>query len=96
MIDQLHELRDLLDSIERDDIDFDQGAMDAAIAIVDRLILQHERPLPTPAVGLCYRVKTPVSPASAPPPQPQPQQPPQQKKPRRPKSQQFEIKRKRA
>ena len=72
MIDQLHELRDLLDSIERDDIDFDQGAMDAAIAIVDRLILQHERPLPTPAVGLCYAVPTPVSPASAPPPPPKP------------------------
>ena len=94
VIDQLRELRDLLDSIERDDIDFDQGAMDAAIAIVDRLIAQNERPLPTPAVGSCYRVKTPVSRATAPPP-PQPQQPPQQKS-RRPKSQQFEIKRKRA
>ena len=72
MIDALHELHDLLDSIERDDIDFDQGAMDAAIAIVDRLITAHEAPLPTPAVGLCYRVKTPFSPASEPPPPPKP------------------------
>ena len=95
MINALHELRDLLDAIERDDIDFDQGAMNAAFDIVERLILQHEPTLPTPAVGLCYSVKTPVSRATAPPP-PQPQQPPQPKKSRRPKSQQFEIKRKRA
>lgn len=72
MIDQLHELRDLLDGIERDGDDFDQGMMDSAMAIVDRLILQHEPPLPTPVVGLCYSVKTPVSPASAPPPPPKP------------------------
>ena len=72
MISQLRELRDLLDSIERDGEDFDQGAMDAAIEIVDRLILQHEPPLQQPAVGLCYRVPTPVSPASAPPPPPKP------------------------
>lgn len=72
MIDQLRELRDLLDGIERDAEDFDQVAMDAAISIVDRLIVAHERPLPTPAVGLCYRVKTPFSPASAPPPPPKP------------------------
>ena len=72
MIDALHELRDLLDGIERDGEDFDQGAMDAAIAITERLILQHERPLPAPVVGLCYSVKTPVSPASAPPPPPKP------------------------
>ena len=72
MISQLRELRDLLDSIERDDIDFDQGAMDAAIAIVDRLITAHEAPLPQPAAGSCYRVPTPVSPASAPPPPPPP------------------------
>ena len=94
MIDQLHELRDWLDSIERDGDDFDQSAMDAAIAITERLIVDHERPLPTPAVGLCYRVPTPFSPASAPPQKPQPQ--PQQKKSSRPKSQQFEIRRKRA
>ena len=93
MITALHELRDLLDALEHEPDD--QGAMDAAIAIVDRLILQHEPTLPTPAVGLCYSVKTPVSRATAPPP-PQPQQPPQPKKSRRPKSQQFEIKRKRA
>ena len=72
MIAALHELHDLLDSIERDDIDFDQGAMDAAIEIVDRLILQHEPPLPTPKTGLCYAVPTPFSPASAPPPPPKP------------------------
>ena len=72
MIDALHELRDLLNEIERDGDDFDQGAMNAAFDIVDRLILQHEPPLPTPAVGLCYRVPTPVSPASAPPPPPKP------------------------
>ena len=72
MINALHELRDLLDAIERDDIDFDQGAMDAAIAIVERLIAAHERPLPTPAVGACYSVKTPVSRATAPPPPPKP------------------------
>ena len=89
MIDQLHELRDLLNEIERDAEDFDQGAMNAAFDIVDRLILQHEPPLPKPAVGLCYRVPTPYSPASA-PPQPQP------KKSRRPKSRQFEIRRKSA
>ncbi len=92
MISQLRELRDLLDSIERDDIDFDQGAMDAAISIVETLILANERPLPIPAVNSVYSVKTPVSPAAAAaaPQQPQPQ------KPRRPKSRQFEIKRKSA
>ena len=93
MISQLRELRDLLDALERDADD--QCAIDQAISIVERLILQHEPTLPTPAVGLCYSVKTPVSRATAPPP-PQPQQPPQPKKSRRPKSQQFEIKRKRA
>ena len=71
MIDALHELRDLLDGIERDGEDFDQGAMDAAIAITERLIVACERPLPTPAVGACYSVKTPVSPASAAPQKPQ-------------------------
>ena len=91
MINELHELRDLLDALEHEPDD--QGAIDQAISIVERLILQHEPPLPTPAVGLCYRVPTPYSPTSAPP---QPQQPPQQKKSRRTKSQQFEIKRKRA
>ena len=90
MIAALHELRDLLDGIERDGEDFDQGAMDAAIAITERLIVQHERPLPQSAVGSCYRVPTPYSPAAAPP------QKPQQKKSRRPKSQQFEIRRKSA
>ena len=50
MIDALRDLRDLLDGIERDGEDFDQGAMDAAISIVDRLILQHEPPLPTPCL----------------------------------------------
>ena len=93
MIAALHELRDLLDAIERAGEDFDQGAMDAAISIVDRLILQHEPPLPTPVVGLCYSVKTPVSPAAA---AAAPPQKPQPKKSRRPKSQQFEIKRKSA
>ena len=68
----LHELRDWLDGIERDGDDFDQGAIDAAIAIVERLIVAHEAPLPTPAAGSCYRVPTPVSPASAPPPPPPP------------------------
>ena len=68
MITALHELRDLLNEIERDGDDFDQGAMNAAFDIVDRLILQHEPPLPRPAVGSCYRVPTPYSPASAPPP----------------------------
>lgn len=92
MIAALHELRDWLDAIERDGEDFDQGAMDAAVAIVDRLIAAHERPLPTPAVGSCYRVPTPYSSASAPPQKPQPQP----KKSRRPKSQHFEIKRKSA
>ena len=90
MIDELHELRDLLDALEHDPDD--PTAIDQAISIVDRLIAAHERPLPTPAVGLCYRVPTPVSPASAPPQKPQPQP----KKSRRPKSQQFEIRRKRA
>ena len=94
MIDALHELRDLLDAIEHDPED--QGAIDQAISIVERLITAHEAPLPTPAVGACYSVKTPVSRATAPPP-PQPQPPqPQPKKSRRPKSQQFEIKRKSA
>ena len=97
MIEELRELRDLLDAIERDGEDFDQGAMDAAISIVETLILANERPLPTPAKGLCYAVPTPYSPASAPPPPPPPQKPqPQPKKSRRPKSQQFEIKRKSA
>ena len=87
MITLLRELRDLLDGIERDGEDFDQGAMDAAIAITERLILQHEPPLPAPAVGACYSVPTPYSPASAPPQKPQPQP----KKSRRP-----EIRRKSA
>ena len=87
MITALHELRDLLDTIERDDIDFDQGAMDAAIAITERLIVVCERPLPTPAVGACYAVKTPFSPASAPPP-PKPQ------KSRRPANQSPTLSRK--
>ena len=81
MINELHELRDLLDEIERDGDDFDQGAMNAAFDIVERLILQHEPTLPTPAVGLCYSVKTPFSPASAPPP------PKPKKKSRRPAQQ---------
>ena len=72
MIDALRDLRDWLDGIERDGEDFDQGAMDAAIAIVDRLITAHEPPLPKPAAGSCYRVPTPYSPASAPPPPPPP------------------------
>ena len=92
MINELHELRDLLDEIERDGDDFDQGAIDRAFDIVDALILRNEEPLAISAVGLCYRVPTPVSPASAPPQKPQPQP----KKSRRPKSQQFEIRRKRA
>ena len=95
MINELHELRDLLDEIERDGDDFDQGAIDRAFDIVDALILRNEEPLAISAVGLCYRVPTPYSPASAPPPKPQPPQP-QPKKSRRPKSQQFEIRRKRA
>ena len=66
MIDALHELRDLLDAIEHDPED--QGAIDQAISTVERLILQHEPPLPQPAAGSCYRVPTPYSPASAPPP----------------------------
>ena len=70
MIDALHELRDWLDAIEHDPED--QGAIDQAISIVERLITAHEAPLPTPAVGACYSVKTPVSRATAPPP-PQPQ-----------------------
>ena len=90
MIAALHELRDWLDAIEHDPDD--PTAIDQAISIVDRLIVACERPLPTPAVGLCYRVPTPYSPASAPPQKP----PPQPKKSRRPKSQQFEIRRKSA
>ena len=70
MISQLRELRDLLDALERDADD--QCAIDQAISIVERLILQHEPPLPKPAVGLCYRVPTPFSPASAPPQKPKP------------------------
>ena len=80
MIDQLHELRDWLDAIERDAVDLDQGAIDAAISIVESLIVACEPPLPTPDVGLCYRVPTPFSPASA-PPKPKP----------RPENQHFEI-----
>lgn len=95
MIEELRELRDLLDGIERDAVDLDQGAIDAAISIVESLIVANEKPLPTAAVGACYRVPTPFSPATAPPPPPQKPQP-QPKKSRRPKSQQFEIKRKRA
>ena len=72
MIDALHELRDLLDALEHEPDD--QCAIDQAISIVDRLILQHEPPLPTPDVGLCYRVPTPFSPATAPPkPKPRPE-----------------------
>ncbi len=85
MIDQLRELRDLLDGIEREAVDLDQGAMDAAISIVESLIVANEKPLPTPAMGLCYSVKTPVSPAAEPPP-----------KAKRPENQHFEIKRKAA
>ena len=70
MITALHELRDLLDALEHEPDD--QGAMDAAIEIVDRLILQHEPPLPTPKTGLCYSIPTPYSPASEPPPPPKP------------------------
>ena len=88
MIDALHELRDLLDGIERDGEDFDQGAMDAAIAITERLIVACERPLPTPDVGLCYSVPTPYSPAAEPPP-PKPQ------KSRRPANQSPTLSRKR-
>ena len=98
MIDQLRELRDYLEAIALVPDDVDNALIDGALDIVDRLIVAHERPLPTPAVGACYSVKTPVSRATAPPP-PQPQQPPQppqQKKSRRPKSQQFEIRRKSA
>ena len=73
MIEELRELRDLLDGIERDGEDFDQGAMDAAISIVETLIVANEKPLPTPAVGACYSIPTPFSPASAPPPPPKPQ-----------------------
>ena len=72
MITLLRELRDLLDGIERDGEDFDQGAMDAAIAITERLIVACERPLPVPAVGACYSVPTPYSPAAEPPPPPPP------------------------
>ena len=92
MIAALRELRDWLDAIEHDGEDYDQGAMDAAVAIVERLIVDHEPPLPTPKAGLCYRVKTPVSRATAPPPP----RPPQPQKPRHPKSQPFETRRKRA
>ena len=80
MIDALRDLRDLLDGIERDGEDFDQGAMDAAISIVDRLILQHEPPLAISAVNSVYSVPTPFSPAAAAPPQ-------QKKKARRPANQ---------
>ena len=73
MITALHELRDLLDALEHEPDD--QGAMDAAIEIVDRLILQREPPLAIPAVGLCYSVPTPVSPAAAPPPKPRARRP---------------------
>ena len=72
MIGQLHELRDWLDAIEHDPDD--PTAIDQAISIVERLILQHEPSLPTPAVGACYSVPTPYSPATAPPkPKPRPE-----------------------
>ena len=70
MIAALHELRDWLDTLEREPDD--QGAMDAAISIVDRLITAHEPPLPTPKTGLCYSIPTPYSPATEPPPPPPP------------------------
>lgn len=82
MIAALHELRDWLDAIEHDPDD--PTAIDQAISIVDRLILQHEPPLPTPAVGLCYSIPTPYSPATAPPKPPPP-------KAKRPENQHFEI-----
>lgn len=82
MIAALHELRDWLDAIEHDPDD--PTAIDQAISIVDRLIVACERPLPTPAMGLCYSVPTPYSPASTPPPPPPPPKP-------RPENQRFEI-----
>ena len=83
MIDQLRELRDLLENVERWETldDWDQAAIDRAFDIVDALILRNERPLPIPAMGLCYSVKTPVSPAAEPPPP----------KAKRPENQHFEI-----
>lgn len=74
MISQLHELRDLLENVERWETleDWDQGAIDRAFDIVDALILRNERPLPIPAVNSVYSVPTPFSPASAPPPPPKP------------------------
>ena len=76
MIDQLRELRDLLENVERWETleDWDQGAIDRAFDIVDALILRNERPLPIPAVNSVYSVPTPFSPATAPPkPKPRPE-----------------------
>ena len=72
MIGQLHELRDWLDAIEHEPDD--PTAIDQAISIVERLIVACEPTLPTPAVGACYSVPTPFSPATAPPkPKPRPE-----------------------
>jgi len=90
MIGQLHELRDLLDAIERWETaeDWDQGAIDRAFDIVDTLILRNEEPLPIPAVNSVYSVNTPFSPAAAPPP-------PKRQKARRPANQCPTLSRKR-
>lgn len=67
MISELHRLRDTLDYIHtwRDGDDIDPSAIDAALDIIERLLIQHERPDPIAPVGNCYRLPTPP-----PPPQP--------------------------
>ena len=66
MIEELRRLRDLLDAIDRqfdDPDDRDPVAIDEALAIVDRLLHQHERPAPV-KVNACMRLPTPPAPAA--------------------------------
>lgn len=69
MIQDLHKLRDLLQALEYVGSD-DPAVINEAISITERLIQQHEKPVPVDAVGLCYRLPTP------PPPKPVPVAPP--------------------
>lgn len=69
MIPELRRLHFLLDALE---YEVDDPALGEAIEIVEKLIVAHEKPLPVPTVGLCYRVPTPVPPA---PPAPVPPAP---------------------
>ena len=102
MISELHRLRDTLDYIHtwRDGDDIDPSAIDAALDIIERLLIQHERPDPIAPVGNCYRLPTPPPPPQPPvaavaPRRPENQQPkfggrqkPKISRPRKPKTQQ--------